>query len=471
MAPSCVWAMWRVELGAQDYSNLGRMNGYPASGIAVKLAPGSNALTTADAVKAKAESLIPTFPPGMKLAYPVDNTGFIRLSIQQVIKTLVEAIFLVVAVMFVFLQEWRTTLIPAIAVPVVLLGTFGVLAAAGFTINTLTLFALVLAIGLLVDDAIVVVENVERIMREEGLPPREATRKSMDEITGALIRNCARTLRRVPSMAFFGGSTGAIYRQFSITIISAMSLSILVALVVTPALCATLLKPIPKGGAVAHGAFFRWFNRTFEAMVARYQTLLEKVFRNVRPALFVYAGIVTLLALLFYFLPSGFLPEEDQGTIITLIQLPTGATQPRGLAIAKQVEHFFLVDEKQNVFTCFVVLGFSFAGQGQNTRHRFRAPERLGRARQLCQQCGGIVRRAQKAFAKIRDAQVFPLVPPAVQELGNTSGFDSLIWKTATMSDTPRSNRPRANSWGLPPTIGSSQRCGPTVCRIRPSSM
>ena len=414
----------RVELGPQDYSNLSRMNGFPASGIAIKLAPGANALTTADAVKAKAESLIPTFPPGIKLAYPVDNTGFIRLSIQQVIKTLVEAIFLVVAVMFVFLQEWRATLIPAIAVPVVLLGTFGVLAAAGFTINTLTLFALVLAIGLLVDDAIVVVENVERIMREEGLPPREATRKSMDEITGALI-GIALVLSAVfLPMAFFGGSTGAIYRQFSITIISAMSLSILVALVVTPALCATILKPIPEGGAVAHGAFFRWFNRTFEAVVARYQTLLEKIFGNVRPALFVYAGIVALLVVLFYLLPTGFLPEEDQGTIITQIQLPTGATQPRAFAVAKQVEHFFLVDEKKNVAICFVVLGFSFAGQGQNTGIVFVHLKDWSERGGYANSAEGIVRRARQVFSKIRDARVFPLVPPAVQELGNTSGFD-----------------------------------------------
>jgi hypothetical protein len=250
------------------------MNGRPASGIAIQLAPGANALTTADAVKAKAISLAASFPPGVKLAFPVDNTTFIRLSINDVIKTLVEATFLVVVVMFIFLQHWRTTLIPAIAVPVVLLGTFAVLAAAGYSINTLTMFALVLAIGLLVDDAIVVVENVERLMREEGLSPRDATRKSMDEITGALI-GIALVLSAVfLPMAFFGGSTGVIYRQFSVTIVSAMVLSIMVALILTPALCATLLKPIPKGGAELHGRFFTWFNQTFEYGMNRYRSAL-----------------------------------------------------------------------------------------------------------------------------------------------------------------------------------------------------
>jgi hydrophobe/amphiphile efflux-1 (HAE1) family protein len=414
----------RVELGAEDYSVVSRMNAHAASGMSIKLAPGANALTTADAVKAMATKLAATFPPGVRLAFPVDNTGFIRISIQQVIKTLIEAIFLVIAVMFVFLQDWRTTLIPAIAVPVVLLGTFGVLAAAGFTINTLTLFALVLAIGLLVDDAIVVVENVERIMREEGLSPRDATRKSMEEITGALV-GIALVLSAVfLPMAFFGGSTGVIYRQFSITIISAMALSILVALVLTPALCATLLKPIPQGGPVVHGRFFTWFNNTFDYLVTGYRALLERVFTLTGPMLFAYAGIVIVLAILFVRLPTGFLPEEDQGIIITQFVLPTGATQARALEVAKQVEHHYLVDEGKNVDTMFIVLGFSFAGSGQNAGISFLHLKKWDERPGYQNSAEAIVHRAMKAFSTIRDAQVFALVPPAVQELGTTSGFD-----------------------------------------------
>jgi len=414
----------RVELGAEDYSVLSRMNGHAASGMSIKLAPGANALTTADAVKAMAEKLSATFPPGVKLAFPVDNTGFIRISIRQVVITLIEAIFLVIGVMFVFLQDWRTTLIPAIAVPVVLLGTFGVLNAAGFTINTLTLFALVLAIGLLVDDAIVVVENVERIMREEGLNPRDATKKSMEEITGALI-GIALVLSAVfLPMAFFGGSTGVIYRQFSITIISAMALSILVALVLTPALCATLLKPIPPGGAVIHGRFFTWFNTSFDYLTKRYRALLERVFGQTRLMLFVYAGVVVVLAIFFVRLPTGFLPEEDQGIIITQFTLPTGATQARTLAVAKQVEHHYLVDEAKNVDTMFIVLGFSFAGSGQNAGISFLHLKKWDERPGYQNSAEAIVGRAMKAFSKIRDAQVFALVPPSVQELGNSSGFD-----------------------------------------------
>jgi multidrug efflux pump len=414
----------RVEIGAANYSVVSRINGLPASGLAIKLAPGANALTTADAVKAKATELSAAFPPGMKLSFPVDNTTFIRLSIQDVVKTLIEAIFLVILVMFIFLQEWRVTLIPAIAVPVVLLGTFGVLAAFGYSINTLTMFALVLAIGLLVDDAIVVVENVERIMREEGLSPRDATRKSMDEITGALI-GIAMVLSAVfLPMAFFGGSTGVIYRQFSVTIISAMVLSIAVALILTPSLCATLLRPIPKDGAVLHGRFFTWFNRNFERTVAWYRNALERFIGWVRPALLIYLGVLVALALLFLHLPTAFLPEEDQGAIMTQITLPVGATQSRTLDIAKQVEHFYLVNQKDNVDTIFTVAGFSFAGAGQNAGlvfvHLKNWADRSGDANSA----EGIVKSASQFFSQIRDAQVFALVPPPVRELGNSSGFD-----------------------------------------------
>ncbi|HSZ74112.1 MAG TPA: efflux RND transporter permease subunit [Rhizomicrobium sp.] len=414
----------RVELGAQSYAVVSRMNGKPAAGIAIQLAPGANALTTADAVKAKATELASGFPPGVKLAFPVDNTTFIRLSINDVIKTLVEATFLVIIVMFIFLQHWRTTLIPAIAVPVVLLGTFAVLAAFGYSINTLTMFALVLAIGLLVDDAIVVVENVERLMREEGLSPKDATKKSMQEITGALI-GIALVLSAVfLPMAFFGGSTGVIYRQFSVTIVSAMVLSITVALILTPALCATLLKPIPKGGAELHGRFFTWFNETFEYGRERYRNALTWFLGWVRPALLIYAGIIAVLIFLFLRLPTAFLPEEDQGIVLNQITLPVGATMERTLAIGKQVEHHFLVDEEKNVDVMFLVAGFSFAGSGQNSGIAFVHLKPWSDRSGAANHAPAIAQRAMMAFSKYRDAMVFSLVPPAVQELGRSSGFD-----------------------------------------------
>jgi len=414
----------RVELGAQSYAVTSRMNGHPAAGIAIQLAPGANALTTADAVKAKATELSSTFPPGVKLAFPVDNTTFIRLSINDVIKTLVEATLLVIIVMFVFLQNWRTTLIPAIAVPVVLLGTFGVLEAFGYSINTLTMFALVLAIGLLVDDAIVVVENVERIMREEGLSPKEATKKSMGEITGALI-GIALVLSAVfLPMAFFGGSTGVIYRQFSVTIVSAMVLSITVALILTPALCATLLKPLPPDQHERHGRFFTWFNETFEYGRERYRHALQRFLGWVRPALLIYAGILVVLVLLFIRLPTAFLPEEDQGAVLTQFTLPVGATQSRTLDVAKQVEHHYMVDEKKNVDVVFVVAGFSFAGAGQNSGLSFVHLKPWNERSGSDNHAAAIVQRAMQSFSQIRDAMVFALVPPAVQELGQSSGFD-----------------------------------------------
>ncbi|HWD49813.1 MAG TPA: efflux RND transporter permease subunit [Rhizomicrobium sp.] len=414
----------RVELGAQNYSVVSRMNGHPAAGIAIQLAPGANALTTADAVKAKARDLVSSFPPGVKLAFPVDNTTFIRLSINDVVKTLVEATLLVIVVMFLFLQNWRTTLIPAIAVPVVLLGTFAVLSAFGYSINTLTMFALVLAIGLLVDDAIVVIENVERIMREEGLGPKEATQKSMGEITGALI-GIALVLSAVfLPMAFFGGSTGVIYRQFSVTIVSAMILSITVALILTPALCATLLKPIPRDKHEQHGRFFTWFNDTFEYGRERYRQGLERFLGAIKPALLIYAAIIAVLVFLFIRLPTAFLPEEDQGAVLTQFTLPVGATQSRTLAVAKQVEHYYMTDEKKNVDTVFVVAGFSFAGAGQNSGLSFVHLKPWNQRSGSDNHAQAIAQRAMMAFSKFRDAMVFALVPPAVQELGQSSGFD-----------------------------------------------
>ena len=418
----------RVELGADNYAIASQMNGRPASGIAILPSPGANALKLVDQVKQRALALEPSFPPGMKMAFAVDNTEFIRLSIRDVVKTLIEAILLVVLVMYVFLQNWRTTLVPAVAVPVVLLGTFGVLSMAGYSINTLTLFALVLVIGLLVDDAIVVVENVERIMREEGLPPREATLRSMKEITGALIGiGLVLTAVFLP-MAFFGGSTGVIYRQFSITIVAAMSLSIMCALILTPALCATLLKPI-EGGHHQHGSgylgrFFGWFNVSFDKTRDWYRGNLEKVLDRTKSVMLLYVVIVAAMAALFVYLPTGFLPDEDQGFVVNLINLPSGTTQPHTLAVAEQVANHYLKDEKKNVEFVFAVAGFSFIGVGQNTGIAFARLTDWGDRPGAQNSAVAIARRAFMSFMRIPDAQVFPLVPPSVPELGFSSGFD-----------------------------------------------
>jgi multidrug efflux pump len=414
----------RVEIGADSYMVKSRLNGRPAAGMTVRLAPGANTLITIDAVKARATELAASLPEGMALAFPVDNTRFIRISIRQVIWTLFEAISLVIVVMFVFLQNWRTTLIPAIAVPVVLLGTFGALAVFGYTINTLTLFALVLSIGLLVDDAIVVIENVERVMREEGLSPREATRKSMEQITGALIAIALVLSAVFVPMAFFGGSTGVIYRQFSVTIVSAMVLSIFVALVLTPALCATLLRSVPQGRPELHGWFFTKFNNTFDAGRERYHTAVTRLLGMRKSTTVVYAVIVALMALLLWRMPTGFLPEEDQGGLFTPISLPTGAMQSRTLEVAKQVEKFYLVDEKDNVFSVFIVAGFSFAGQGQNNGQAFVNLKDWDKRPGKKNSAEAIVGRAMKTFSKIRDAQIFALVPAPVRELGNSTGFE-----------------------------------------------
>jgi hydrophobe/amphiphile efflux-1 (HAE1) family protein len=414
----------RVELGAETYAVASLYNGYPAAGIPIMLAPGANALKTVDAVKAKVEELKDSVPPGMKIVYPVDNTLFIRLSIHDVVVTLMEAIALVVLVMYIFLQNWRATLIPAIAVPVVLLGTFGVLAAFGYSINTLTLFALVLVIGLLVDDAIVVVENVERIMHEERLPPREATLKSMQEITGALIGiGLVLTAVFLP-MAFFGGSTGIIYRQFSITIVSAMSLSIMVALILSPSLCATLLKPVEGEGHQKHGIFFDAFNRNFDAFRTWYHDRAAWFLRHTWGTMIAYLGIVAVLLVLFIRLPTGFLPDEDQGFIFNLITLPAGTTQPETLKVAQNVAKYYLDTEKANVDFVFAVAGFSFAGSGQNTGIAFTHLRDWSERKGSKNNSVAIANRAMMHFFPRNDAQVFAITPPSVQELGNATGFD-----------------------------------------------
>ena len=419
----------RVELGADSYAVASFMNGMPAAGFAIMPAPGANALKVVDEIKARVKSLEPTFPPGMQVVFPVDNTEFIRLSIKDVVETLIEAILLVVLVMYLFLQSWRTTLVPAVAVPVVLLGTFGILAAAGYSINTLTLFALVLVIGLLVDDAIVVVENVERIMREEGLPPREATLRSMQEITGALIGiGLVLTAVFLP-MAFFGGSTGVIYRQFSVTIVSAMSLSIFVALILTPSLCATLLKPAIGGEHPHHsgltGRFFHWFNSSYDQTQAWYRHNLEKVLNRSRLVMAVYAVILVAVGVMFYRLPTGFLPDEDQGFIMTLINMPTGATQAKTLAVANQVTDYYLQQEKKNVELTFTVAGVNpISGVSQNSGVAFTKFIDWGKRPGKQNSAASIAQRAFMHFFGNPQAQVFPLVFPSVPELGFSTGFD-----------------------------------------------
>lgn len=414
----------RIELGGENYNVVARINGKPASGLGIKLATGANALDTATAIKAKLAELQPFFPQGMKVVYPYDTTPFVKISIHEVVKTLFEAIILVFLVMYLFLQNIRATLIPTIAVPVVLLGTFAVLAAFGYSINTLTMFGMVLAIGLLVDDAIVVVENVERVMMEDNLSPREATEKSMSQIQGALV-GIAMVLSAVfIPMAFFGGSTGAIYRQFSITIVSAMALSVLVALILTPALCATLLKPVSAEHHEKKSGFFGWFNTRFDHSVNHYTNSVSGIVRNTGRYLIIYLLIVVGMAVLFLRLPTSFLPEEDQGVFLTMIQLPSGATQERTQKVLDQVTHYYLNNEKANVESVFTVNGFSFSGQGQNSGMAFVSlkpwEERSGEENSV----EAVIARATHAFSQIRDGLVFPFNMPAIVELGTATGFD-----------------------------------------------
>ncbi|EKN46875.1 MULTISPECIES: efflux RND transporter permease subunit [Pseudomonas syringae group] len=417
----------KVELGSESYSNTSRFNGKPAAGLAIKLATGANALDTVKAIDARIEELKPYWPEGVRVQKPYDITPFVRISIEEVVRTLVEAVVLVFLVMYLFLQNFRATLIPTIAVPVVLLGTFGVLAVFGYSINTLTMFAMVLAIGLLVDDAIVVVENVERVMSEEGLEPKAAARQSMEQISGALVGIALVLAAVFIPMAFFSGSSGVIYRQFSITIVSAMTLSVLVAMILTPALCATLLKPLGVNHGQERRGFFGWFNRVFDRGSNRYQGVVGHML--VRPWRYMigYGVIVVLVMLGFSKLPVGFLPDEDQGTLFALIQLPPGATEKRTDEVLRQVEQHFMVDEKDAVSGVFTVSGFSFAGSGQNIGLAFVKlrpwNERSDESLTVTQ----VTARAWQAFSGIRDALIVPFAPPAVSELGNATGFDLML--------------------------------------------
>ncbi|MGD9841497.1 MAG: efflux RND transporter permease subunit, partial [Steroidobacteraceae bacterium] len=414
----------RIEIGWESYERVVTFGDVPASGVAVRLAVGANALATAERVKAKVAELETYFPSGIKAMIPFDTSPFVRASIKEVVKTLLEAIVLVFLVMSLFLQSWRATLIPTIAVPVVLLGTFGVLAVFGYSINMLTMFATVLAIGLLVDDAIVVVENVERLMHEEHLSPLAATRKSMQQITGALV-GIALVLSAVfVPMAFFSGSAGVIYRQFSVTIVSAMVLSVLVALILTPALCATLLKPITVDERKKTNGFFHWFNDSFARGQHAYQTIVGRLIARSGRILIIYALLTAAMAVAFVALPKSFLPDEDQGTLRTMVQLPPGATQERAVKVVRQIQAYYQTNEQANLDKVFGLNGFNPIGVGQNQAMVFVRLKDWEERSGVENRVNAIVARANRSLAQIRDATIFTVVPPAVRGLGISSGFD-----------------------------------------------
>ena len=418
----------RVELGSESYAAFSRFNSQPAAGMAIMLSTGANALAVAQAVEARIEDFKPFFPTGVEIVNGFDTTPTVQASIKEVVKTLLEAIGLVFLVMYLFLQNFRATLIPTIAVPVVLLGTFGVLAACGFSINTLTMFAMVLAIGLLVDDAIVVVENVERIMSEEHLSPVEATRKSMGQITGALV-GIAMVLSAVfVPMAFFGGSTGVIYRQFSITIVSAMVLSVIIALVLTPALCATILKPHTDGEQRGghnqpQRGFFGWFNSMFDRNSDRYERTVGGIVRRPVRIMILYVLIAGVMVFFFMRMPSAYLPDEDQGIMFTMVQLPASATQDQTIAAVKQMEDYLLEKEKDTVLSVISVIGFSFSGNGQNTAMAFVRLKDWSERPAPHQHVSALAQRCMMEFSKIRGGLAFAFMPPAVPALGTSKGF------------------------------------------------
>ena len=415
----------RVEIGSENYGTISRYNRQAGAGMAISLAPGANALDTSAAVTKRVDELAEFFPEGVRYVVPFDTTPFVKISIEQVIKTLIEAIVLVFLVMYLFLQNLRATLIPTLAVPVVLMGTFGVLSVMGYSINTLTMLAMVLAIGLLVDDAIVVVENVERIMEQEGLSPRDATRKSMGEITGALIGIAVVLSAVFVPMAFFPGSTGVIYKQFSVTIISAMLLSVVVALTLTPALCASMLKN-KHAGATQRGPF-GLFNRGFDKVLGGYAGSVGWIVRRPVRLGIVYLLIVAVMVGLFMRTPTGFLPDEDQGILFTMIQGPTGTTAEQTLDVVKQIEDYFLIHETDTVESVFGVVGFGFGGQGQNMGLAFIRLKDWKEREDPSLSVQALAGRAFGAFSQIKGAMVFPIVPPAVTELGNASGFDFYV--------------------------------------------
>jgi multidrug efflux pump len=412
----------RIEIGAADYSVEARLNGKPVAGLGIKLAPTANALDTAAGVRAKMDELKGYFPSGMDYEVPYDTTRFIQISIEEVIKTLVEAIILVFLVMYLFLQNLRATIVPTVVVPIALLGTLGAMLAFGFSVNVLTLFGMVLAIGILVDDAIVVVENVERIMSEEGLPAREATRKAMGQISGAIVGiTLVLTAVFIP-MAFFSGSVGNIYRQFSLSLVASMMFSALLALTLTPALCATLLKQVDAGHHHEKKGFFGWFNRGFSRTSRTYQGMVERIIAKAGRYLLIYGVIVAAVVLMFSRLPSSFLPEEDQGYLVSIVMLPTGATQERTLQVLDKLEQHYIKDPA--VERVITVAGFSFFGAGQNGGIAFTTLKPWDERESPDLHVSAVVGRAFGYFMTIKDAFVFPLNPPPIPELGNSSGFD-----------------------------------------------
>jgi multidrug efflux pump len=414
----------RVEIGSQAYDKIVRYNRQPAAGIGITLANGANAIETSDLVKAKIASFMKILPPSVKVVYPLDTTPFVKISIREVVKTLIEAVILVFLIMYLFLQNFRATLIPSLTVPIVLLGTFAVLAGFGYSINTLTMFAMVLAIGLLVDDAIVVIENVERIMEEEKLSPREATHKSMGQITGALIGIALVLTAVFIPMAFFKGSTGVIYRQFSITIVSAMILSVLIALILTPSLCATILKPVSAKHTINENGFFKWFNTNFNHTREIYLKGIKFVMGRQIRFFAIYGLLIGGLILMFLYLPTSFLPDEDQGTMYAIISTPPGSTSERTLESVKQIEDYFLGDEKDNIRMLFTVTGYSYAGTGQNAALGFAGLKSWNERKKPDQTVFAVVKRSMQNLSKIKDATIFTAFPPAINGLGNFSGFD-----------------------------------------------
>ncbi|MFZ2298243.1 efflux RND transporter permease subunit [Aquabacterium sp.] len=420
----------RIELGAQTYSAYARLNGKPALGMAIQLSPTGNALATATAAKARLEELRKYFPTGVDYSVPYDTSGFIKLSITQVVQTLVEAVILVFLVMFLFLQNWRYTLIPTLVVPIALLGTFGVMSVFGFSINVLTMFGMVLAIGILVDDAIVVVENVERIMVEEGLPPLAATRKAMGQISGAIVGITVVLVSVFIPMAFFAGSVGNIYRQFSLSMVASILFSAFLALTLTPALCATLLKPAAEDHHEKKG-FFGWFNRAFSSTTHGYESWAARLVKRGGRTLVIYAVIVGAVGWMYVRMPTSFLPDEDQGSLITLVQLPAGATAQRTETVMKQVEDFYL--KQSEVKSVVGVIGFSFSGSGQNAGLAFVTLKDHSERQGDAHSAQALAKRAFGALMGVRDAFIYPLVPPPIMELGNATGFAVRVQDRASL--------------------------------------
>ena len=411
----------RIELGGQTYVTSARLNGQPATGIGVQLSPNGNALGAAKAVRAKMDELQKFFPEGVSYSIPYDSSRFVKISIKQVVETLLEAVVLVFLVMYLFLQNWRYTIIPTIVVPISLLGTFATLLALGFSINVLTMFGMVLVIGIVVDDAIVVVENVERIMSEEGLSPLDATRKAMGQISGAIIGVTVVLIAVFVPLAFFSGSIGNIYRQFSAVMVSAIAFSALMALSLTPALCATLLKPVEAGHTHEKKGFFGWFNRKFSRTAKGYEGFVARMLKKAARYLIIYAAIIGVVVLLYSRLPTSFLPGEDQGTMLVNVQLPPGATLERTRSVMEQVEGFIL--KQPEVESMVGVLGFSFSGQGQNAALAFVTLKDWSERKESSQSAQALAGRSFGALSGIRDASIFPLSPPPIPELGNSTGF------------------------------------------------